>query len=122
MPQPTRTLRLNYKRWERNKMEPVMTLVIAAIVAAILLVMFNKQQVNKVSNNLYADDVQQLYLLTAAEYKINALEKLQQLNIDHELAKLTTAFKSGEIQLNELNKGLDYLLNEFNVSDLAQAC
>ena len=99
-----------------------MTLVIAAIVAAILLVMFNKQQVNKVSNNLYADDVQQLYLLTAAEYKINALEKLQQLNIDHKLAQLTTAFKSGEIQLKELNKGLDYLLNEFNISDLAQAC
>lgn len=99
-----------------------MTLVIAAIVAAILLVMFNKQQANKVSNNLYADDVQQLYLLTAAEYKINALEKLQQLNIDHELAKLTAAFKSGEIQLKELNKGLDYLLNEFNIPDLAQAC
>ncbi len=94
-----------------------MTLVIAAIVAAIVLVMFNKQQGTKVSNNMYTDEVQQLYLLTAAEYKINALESQQHLNINHELARLTAAFKSGEIRLEELNSGLDYLLNEFNINN-----
>ena len=114
-------------------MDPVMTLVIAAIVAAIVLVMFNKQQANKVSNNLYANDVQQLYLLTAAEYKINVLEN-QQLqitgangetagtDIGSELARLTTAFNNGEIPLNEFNSQLDYLLATLNINtmDLAQ--
>ena len=54
-------------------MEPIMMLVIATILAAIFLVAFNKQQENKTSNNLYTNDVQHLYLLTAAEYKIKAL-------------------------------------------------
>jgi hypothetical protein len=103
-------------------MDSVMTLIIAAIIAAIILVLFNKQQENKVSNKMYTDDVRQLYLLTAAEYKINTLERLQRLNIDHELARLITAFKSGEIQLNEFNEELDSLLNKFNVSELAQVC
>jgi hypothetical protein len=103
-------------------MDPAMTLVIATIIAAIILVLFNKQQVNKVSNKMYTDDVRQLYLLTTAEYKINTLERLQQLNIDHELAKLITTFKSGEIQLNQLDEELDCLLNKFNVSELAQVC
>jgi hypothetical protein len=98
-------------------MDPVMTLVIAAIVAAIVLVMFNKQQGSKVSNNLYTDEVQQLYLLTAAEYKINALENQQHLHIDHELARLTSSFKNGEIGLDELNSRLDYMLNKFNVTN-----
>jgi hypothetical protein len=117
-------------------MEPVMTLTIAAIIMAIVLVAFNKQQENKVaSNSLYTDDVQQLYLLTAAEYKINALENQQLLNagnnneppiqnIAHELELLTIAYESGEIRLDELNTKLDYLLNEFNIDNsiLVQAC
>jgi uncharacterized protein HemX len=116
-------------------MDPVMTLVIAAIVAAIVLVMFNKQQANKVSNNMYADDVQQLYLLTAAEYKINVLENQQhqRLNqnddtastdISGELTRLTTAFNNGEIQLKEFNNKLDYLLTELDINtmNLAQVC
>ncbi|WP_295710987.1 hypothetical protein [Mucilaginibacter sp.] len=103
-------------------MDPAMTLVIAAIIAAIILVLFNKQQENKVSNKMYTVDVRQLYLLTAAEYKINTLERLQRLNVDHELAGLITAFKSGEIQLNKLNEELDCLLSKFNASDLAQVC
>jgi len=104
-----------------------MTLVIAAIVAAIILVMFNKQQDNKISNNLYADDVQQLYLLTAAEYKINALENQHMLNnetivnnaappVEEEIAQLTKAFNEGKIQLSELNAKLDNLLNECSSS------
>ena len=114
-----------------------MTLVIAAIIAAIILVLFNKQQVNKVSNKMYTDDVRQLYLLTTAEYKINTLERLQLLNkvnnqtgearafnIDNELAQLTSSFQSGEIQLNELNMRLDYLLKQLNIdsSEMAQIC
>ncbi|NHA04085.1 hypothetical protein G7092_09770 [Mucilaginibacter sp. HC2] len=104
-------------------MEPVMMFVITAIVAAILLVVFNKQQENKVSNHLYSNDVQKIYLLTAAEYKINVLEENQRQlnnitadlgietpNISTELGLLTTAFKSGEIPLDELNLKLDYLL------------
>jgi hypothetical protein len=109
-------------------MEPIMLFVIAAIIAAIVLVAFNKQQENKTSNHLYTDDVKQLYQLTTAEYKINALENQQQLNeannitgpkipnIAQELDLLTTAYESGEIPLNELNSKLDYLLNEFNIN------
>lgn len=109
-------------------MEPIMMFVIAAIIIAILLVAFNKQQEGKVSNHLYTNDVQQLYQLTTAEYKINALEN-QQLNkfnhiegaempnIAQELDRLTAAFKSGEIPLNELNSRLDYLLNMFNTDN-----
>jgi hypothetical protein len=118
-------------------MDPVMSLLISGIVAAIILVIFNKQQVSKVSNNIYTDDVQQLYLLTAAEYKINALENQQQLRegkpenkttvlpeIELEIAQLTQAFNEGKIQLNELNSKLDNLLNKFNVNSaaLSQAC
>lgn len=112
-----------------------MTLVITAIIVAIILVAFNKQQESKMSNHLYTDDVQQLYLLTAAEYKINALENQQQLNgtsddtrtgmpnIAQELNQLTTAFESGEIALNELNSRLDYLLSALNTNntDMIQA-
>jgi hypothetical protein len=109
-------------------MEPVMMFVIAAIIAAILLVMFNKQQESKMSNHLYTNDVQQLYLLTAAEYKINALEHQQQIattnsgsgkgktDISAELDLLTAAFESGEIPLNELNSRLDYLLDTLNIN------
>ena len=114
-----------------------MSLLISGIVAAIILVIFNKQQVSKVSNNIYTDDVQQLYLLTAAEYKINALENQQQLRegkpenkttvlpeIEFEIAQLTQAFNEGKIQLNELNSKLDNLLNKFDVNNtaLSQAC
>jgi hypothetical protein len=104
-------------------MDPVMTLVIAAIVAAIILVFFNKQQANKVNNNMYVDDVQHLYLLTTAEYKIKALENQQYLAINDELARLTANYRMGEIQLNELNSRLDYLLAEFkiNANELAEA-
>jgi hypothetical protein len=110
-------------------MEPIMMLVITAIIAAIVLVVFNKQQESKMSNHLYTDDVQQLYQLTTAEYKINALENQQQLylggdhtvsgipNIALELDRLTAAFESGEIPLNELNSKLDYLLSTFNISN-----
>jgi acyl-CoA synthetase (AMP-forming)/AMP-acid ligase II len=111
-------------------MEPVMTCIIAAIIMAIILVAFNKQQENKVaSNSLYTNDVQQLYLLTAAEYKINALENQQQLNVSnnnnepttpniaHELEQLTIAYESGEIRLDELNTKLDYLLNTLNINN-----
>ena len=114
-----------------------MSLLISGIVAAIILVIFNKQQVSKVSNNIYTDDVQQLYLLTAAEYKISALENQQQLRegkpenkttvlseIELEIAQLTQAFNEGKIQLNELNSKLDNLLNKFDVNStaLSQAC
>ncbi|MDN5287719.1 MAG: hypothetical protein JWR38_3993 [Mucilaginibacter sp.] len=114
-------------------MEPIMLFVIAAIIAAIILVAFNKQQESKMSHHLYTDDVKQLYQLTTAEYKINALENQQQLNeanhitgsearnIAQELDLLTTAFESGEIPLNELNSKLDYLLNEFNISNASMA-
>jgi hypothetical protein len=107
-------------------MEPIMMLVITAIIAAIILVVFNKQQESKMSNHMYSNDVQQLYLLTAAEYKINALENQQQFNetsndtsagmpnIAQELNQLTAAFESGELPLNELNSRLDYLLNVLN--------
>jgi hypothetical protein len=116
-------------------MEPIMMLVITAIIAAIILVVFNKQQESKMSNHMYTNDVQQLYLLTAAEYKINALENQQQINalenqqqfnetsddtgagapnIAQELNQLTAAFESGELPLNELNLKLDYLLNVLN--------
>jgi hypothetical protein len=118
-------------------MDPVMSLLISGIVAAIILVIFNKQQVSKVSNNIYTDDVQQLYLLTAAEYKISALENQQQLRegkpenkttvlpeIELEIAQLTQAFNEGKIQLNELNSKLDNLLNKFDVNStaLSRAC
>jgi len=109
-------------------MDPVMSLLISGIVAAIILVMLNKQQVSKVSNNIYTDDVQQLYLLTTAEYKINALENKQQLTRDKieskttalpevelEIAQLTQAFNEGKIHLSELNSKLDTLLNKFNI-------
>ncbi|QEC79071.1 hypothetical protein [Mucilaginibacter ginsenosidivorax] len=108
-------------------MDPVMSLLISGIVAAIILVMLNKQQSSKVSNNIYSDDVQQLYLLTTAEYKINALETKQQLRrekieskttalpeIELEIAQLTQAFNEGKIHLNELNSKLDSLLSKFN--------
>lgn len=110
-------------------MEPMMMLVITAIIAAIILVEINKKQESKLSNHLYTDGVQQLYLLTAAEYKINALENQQQLNhinsnqasavpsIAQELDRLTTAFENGQIPLNELNSRLDYLLNALNTSN-----
>ncbi|MDN3582753.1 hypothetical protein QWZ17_17870 [Mucilaginibacter flavus] len=94
-----------------------MTLVIAAIVAAIIVVVLNKQQANKVSNNMYADDVQHLYMLTTAEYKIKALESRQYVPINDELARLTMNYRRGEIQLNELNSKLDYLLAEFKIND-----
>ena len=114
-------------------MEPIMLFVIAAIIAAIILVAFNKQQENKMSNHLYTDDVKQLYQLTTAEYKINALENQQQFNkannvtgsktpdIARELDQLTAAYESGEIPLNELNSKLDYLLSEFNISNASMA-
>jgi hypothetical protein len=110
-------------------MEPIMMFVITAIIAAIFLVAFNKQQENKTSNHLYTNDVQQLYLLTAAEYKINALEHQEQLNtanninmanmpdISRELSQLTTAFEKNDISLGELNTRLDYLLNTFNINN-----
>lgn len=114
-----------------------MSLLISGIVAAIILVMLNKQQISKVSNNIYTDDVQQLYLLTAAEYKINALENKQQQRLEKienkattlpeielEIAQLTRAFNEGKIQLNELNSKLDGLLNKFNIdsAELLRAC
>ena len=116
-------------------MEPIMIFVITAIIIAILLVTFNKQQEAKASNNWYANDVKQLYMLTAAEYKINALENRQPgqtgnanqaglPNIPQELNRLKTAFDNGEIPLNELNSKLDYLLNILNPEnpDIARAC
>ncbi|MEN0053647.1 MAG: hypothetical protein AAGC65_08255 [Mucilaginibacter sp.] len=111
-------------------MEPIMMLVIATILAAIFLVAFNKQQENKISNNLYTNDVQHLYLLTAAEYKIKALENQEQFNansnmnradmpsINCELSQLTTAFEKNDISLHELNTKLDYLLNTFNINNV----
>ncbi|MEZ2338307.1 hypothetical protein AB6735_21840 [Mucilaginibacter sp. RCC_168] len=116
-------------------MEPVMMFVIAAIIAAIVLVVFNNQQESKITNHLYTNDVQQIYLLTAAEFKINVLENRQQLNnttvdlntaapnITAELDLLTTALESGEIPLNELNLRLDYLLDALNInsSSMVQA-
>lgn len=109
-------------------MEPIMMLVIIAIIAAIILVALNKQQESKLSDHLYTNDVQHLYLLTVAEYKINALENQQQLSkinnnsypsgtpdITRELDLLTTAFENGEIPLNELNLKLDFLLNTVNI-------
>lgn len=109
-------------------MEPIMMLVIIAIIAAIILVAFNKQQESKLNDHLYTNDVQHLYLLTVAEYKINALENQQQLSkinnnsypsgtpdITRELDLLTTAFENGEIPLNELNLKLDFLLNTINI-------
>lgn len=106
-----------------------MMFVITAILAAIFLVAFNKQQENKASNHLYTNDVQQLYLLTAAEYKINALERQEQLiiagnismtnmpDINSELNQLTSAFKKNDISLGELNTRLDYLLNTFDINN-----
>ncbi|MGN8072775.1 DUF2489 domain-containing protein [Mucilaginibacter sp. SG564] len=117
-------------------MEPVMMFVITAIIAAILLVVFNKQQESKVSNHLYTNEVQKIYLLAAAEYKINMLEENQQQlnnittelgiatpNISAELNLLTTALESGEIPLNELNLRLDHLLDTVNIhsSSMVQA-
>jgi uncharacterized lipoprotein YehR (DUF1307 family) len=116
-------------------MEPIMILLITAIIIAIILVIFNKQQESKMSNHLYTDDVQQLYQLTTAEYKINAIENQQQLNkvrgnaitaqpdIARELDQLTAAYENGEIPLKELNSRLDYLLNilDINVLDINNA-
>ena len=49
-------------------MEPIMILVIAAIIAAIILVEFNKRQNTKAGDSSHITaDVQQLYLLKAAE-------------------------------------------------------
>jgi uncharacterized lipoprotein YehR (DUF1307 family) len=109
--------------------------VITAIIVAVILVIFNKQQESKMSNHLYTDDVQQLYQLTTAEYKINAIENQQQINkasanaitaqpdIARELDQLTAAFENGEIPLKELNSRLDYLLNilDINVLDINNA-
>lgn len=117
-------------------MDTLMVLVIAAIIAAIILVEFNKQQQSKLSSNIYNNDKQQLYLFTIAEYKINDLEKYLQLsniassnnpaalNVNHELEELILGFNSGTIQLNDLNTRLDHLLNVLNINTnaLAQAC
>ncbi|MDN3547235.1 hypothetical protein [Mucilaginibacter aquaedulcis] len=110
-------------------MEPIMMFVITAIVAAIFLVSFYKQEQNKIRNHLYINDLQHFYLLTAAEYKIKALEQHEQLNmpgninttntpdISQEVSKLTTAFENNNISIKELNNRLDYLLNTFNINN-----
>ncbi|WP_091210843.1 hypothetical protein [Mucilaginibacter gossypiicola] len=111
-----------------------MTLVIVAIIAAIVLVEFNKQQKAKVSDNSpITFDVQQAYLLKAAEYKIEAIEDHQKHstginstaieNLEGELTQLTKAFEKGDIQLKEFNLKLDALLNNLDPVNfsLAQA-
>ncbi|MEO3408040.1 hypothetical protein AAFN85_29250 [Mucilaginibacter sp. CAU 1740] len=113
-------------------MDPVMMLVIVAIIAAILLVEFNKQQNTKHAEGSHISaDVQQLYLLKAAEHKIEVIEDLQKSgntinntipnNIEQELANLTKAFEKGDIPLKEFNLKLDGLLNNLGNTSLAQA-
>jgi hypothetical protein len=106
-------------------MEPIMMLVIAAIVVAIILVEFNKQQKIKVSDNTHITaDVQQVYLLKAAEYKIEVIEDHQKHStgnaaiqaIETKLTQLTIAFEKGEIQLKEFNLKLDTLLNDLDTN------
>jgi len=114
-------------------MEPIMILVIAAIIAAIILVEFNKRQNTKAGDNSHITaDVQQLYLLKAAEHKIEVIEDLQKnaantnnaivTSIEQELTRLTGAFEKGDIKLKEFNLKLDSLLNNLDVNNsLAQA-
>lgn len=115
-------------------MDPIMTLVIVAIIAAIILVEFNKQQKAKVSDNTpITFDVQQAYLLKAAEYKIEVIEDHQKHSTDtnnpviqhleEDLTQLTKAFEKGDIQLKEFNLRLDTLLNNLDPANfsLAQA-
>lgn len=113
-------------------MDPIMMLVIAAIIAAIILVEFNKRQNTKPVDNHISADVQQLYLLKAAEHKIEVIEDMQKsignankvkANVETELANLTTAFENGEIPLKEFNLKLDSLLNNLDINNtsLAQA-
>ncbi|WP_162996480.1 hypothetical protein [Mucilaginibacter celer] len=113
-------------------MDPIMMLVIAAIIAAIILVEFNKQQNTKPGDNGHISaDVQQLYLLKAAEHKIEIIEDLQKNsgivsnatvnNIEEELTYLTSAFEKGDIPLKEFNLKLDSLLNNLDNTSLAQA-
>jgi hypothetical protein len=113
-------------------MDPIMTLVIVAIIAAIILVEFNKQQKAKVSDNTHITfDVQQAYLLKAAEYKIEVIEDHQKHSTDtnslvvqhleEELTQLTKAFEKGDIQLKEFNLRLDTLLNNLDPGKISLA-
>ncbi|MDB5150657.1 MAG: hypothetical protein JWQ57_4677 [Mucilaginibacter sp.] len=113
-------------------MDPIMMLVIAAIVAAIVLVEVNKQQKAKVSDNTHITfDVQQVYLLKAAEYKIEVIEDHQKhstntndttvQHLEEELAQLTNAFEKGDIQLKEFNLKLDSLLYNLDPGKISLA-
>jgi len=115
-------------------MDPIMMLVIATIIAAIILVEFNKQQKTKVTDNSHITfDIQQAYLLKAAEYKIEVIEDRQKHSADannivvqhleEELTQLTKAFEKGDIQLKDFNLKLDTLLNDLDPDKvpLAQA-
>ncbi|UOE51411.1 hypothetical protein MTO98_10015 [Mucilaginibacter sp. SMC90] len=113
-------------------MDPIMMLVIAAIVAAIVLVEFNKQQKAKVNDNSHINfDIQQAYLLKAAEYKIEVIEDHQKhgngtntialQRLEQELAQLTKAFEKGDIQLKEFNLRLDTLLNNLDPEKISLA-
>lgn len=115
-------------------MDPIMVLIIAVIIAAIILVEFNKQQNTKPGDSSHISaDVQQLYLLKAAEHKIEVIEDLQKngstinntfINtVEEELTCLTAAFEKGDIPLKEFNLKLDSLLNNLDINNtsLAQA-
>lgn len=98
-------------------MEPLtLMLIVAIVVIVVFIIDLYKRQNNRVTSNLHADNIKQLLVLRALEYKFSTgvTAETEPQSVINEIMQLINSYERGELQADAFQSQMDHLLKGCN--------
>jgi len=98
-------------------MEPLTLMIIVAIVIVVVFIIdLYKRQNNRITSTLHTDNIKQLLMLRALEYRFSAddITETESQSVVNEMMQLINSYERGELPADAFQSRMDHLLRGCN--------